>query len=129
MDTLHCQENNPPPVQQTTRLTEHQFPHIESMAKAVGLQDAPHWTLEAQSHRCWVGGDAHGALHLLVLDVAVGQTGSVVGRSAGVLRVTSGVWVESVAGEEGSVPGQSNVTLVLSAERCRILLQLGTDRA
>lgn len=97
------------------------------MAKAVGLQDPLHWPLEAQSHQCWGHGDAHGALHLLVLDVVSGQTGSVVGRSAGVLRVTSGVWVESVSGEEGSMPGQSNVTLALSAERRRMLLQLGTD--
>lgn len=39
-----------------------------------------------------------------MLDVAVGQMGSVVGRSSGVLRVTSGVWVELVAGEEASIP-------------------------
>jgi len=125
MDALCCQQNDPPPVQQTTRPRENQRPHIESTAKAVGGSR----TLEAQSHRCWGGGDAHRALHLLVLGMAVGQPGSVVGRSAAVLRVTSGVWVESVAGEAGSVSGQSNVTLALSAERCRMLLQLGTDQA
>lgn len=58
----------------------------------------------------------------------VGQTGGVVGRLARVLRVTSVVWVGSVAGEEGFMPGQSNVTLVPSAERCRMSLQLGADQ-
>lgn len=51
-----------------------------------------------------------------MLDKPEGQTGGSVVRSVGVLRVTSEVWAELVAGEEGSVPGQSNVRLVLSAE-------------
>lgn len=43
--------------------------------------------------------------------------GQVVGSSVDVLRVVaSEVWAELVAGEEGSVPGQRNVRLVLSAE-------------
>lgn len=52
-----------------------------------------------------------------MLDEPEGQTGGSVGRSVGVLRVAaSEVWAELVAGEEGSVPGQSNVRLVLPAE-------------
>lgn len=47
----------------------------------------------------------------------MGQTGVSVGRSVGMLRVAaSEVWAELMAGEEGSVPMQSNVRLVLSAE-------------
>lgn len=60
--------------------------------------------------------------------MVVDQTGSVVGRSVCVLRISSGFWVVSEVGEEGSVPGQSNITLALSAESCRMLLQLRTDQ-
>lgn len=56
----------------------------------------------------------------------MGQTG--VDRSVVVLRVTSVVWVESVVGEEVSVPGQSNVTLALSAERCRCSYSSGQTK-
>lgn len=52
-NTLHCQENNPPPVKQTTCPRENQCPHTERTAKAVGLQDPLHWPLEVQSHQCW----------------------------------------------------------------------------
>lgn len=52
-----------------------------------------------------------------MLDETEGQTGDGVGRSVDMLRVVvSEVWAELVPGEEGSVPGQSNVRLVLSAE-------------
>lgn len=127
MDTFHCQENNAPPVQQTTLPTEHQHPCIESMAKEWGSRTPCTCPLKPKATST-EGGDAHGALHLLVLAVVVGQTGGIVGRSAEVLRATSVVCVELAAGEEGSMPGQSNVMLALSAERCRMLLQLGTDR-
>lgn len=46
----------------------------------------------------------------------VGQTGGVVGRSVGLLRVNSVVWVESMVEEEGSVPEQSNIMLALPAD-------------
>lgn len=103
MDTLHCQENNTAPVQQTTHPREYQCLRTESTSKA-------------QSHQCWGTGNGHGALHLLVLDMVVGQMGRVVGRSPVVLKVTSGVWAELVLGEEGSMPGQSKVMLELSEE-------------
>lgn len=48
-----------------------------------------------------------------------GQAGCAVGGAVEVLEVLFGLWVESVAGEEGSVPGQSNVALVLPAGRAR----------
>lgn len=52
-----------------------------------------------------------------MLDETEGQAVGSVGRSVEVLRVeVSEVWAELVAGEEGSVPGQSNARLVLSAE-------------
>lgn len=44
-----------------------------------------------------------------MLDEPEGQTGGSVVRSIGVLRVTSEVWVELVAGEEGSVPGVDSI--------------------
>ena len=126
MDTLHCQENTSPPVQQTTHPTEHPCLRIEGTAKAAGLQNPLHWPLEAQSHLFWGGNDAHRALHLLVLDVAVGQVDVITDRSAGVLGVTSGIWVELVVGEEGSVPGQNSITLALPADRCGMLLLPGS---
>lgn len=129
IDTPHCQENNPPAVQQTTHHTEHQCPRIESTTKAVGLQDPCTGPWKPKASGAGGVGDAHGALHLLVLDVVGGQTGGVGIMFAGVLMVTSVVWVESVVGKEGSVSGQSNVILALLAERCRMLLHLGTNRA
>lgn len=44
-----------------------------------------------------------------MLDEPEGQTGGSVVRSIGVLRVTSEVWAELVAGEEGSVPGVDSI--------------------
>lgn len=73
-----------------------------------------------------VGGNDHWVLHLPVLDVVLEQTGGSVDMSAGVLRVTSGVWAEPRSEEESSMPGQSNITLVLSVEVHHVL-QLGTD--
>lgn len=69
-----------------------------------------------------------------MLDMVVGQMGSVVGRSAGVLRIISGVWVGSVAEKEGSVPmaalgvpgtvGVSGVSPMVRVEMAGVVLDM-----
>lgn len=104
----------------TTSLLLHSKPHVpQSISTSTLRAQQEEWgsrtPCTGPKHRCW-GWRCPWALHLLVLDEPEGQTGGSVGSSAGVLRVVaSEVWAELVAGEEGSVPGRSNVRLVLSA--------------